>query len=120
MPRFIAALIVFSLSIPLISCGGASSGAASLVVSPATAYAYTDLSVGAYSPAMLTAKLSNGTTPVAVSWKTTDGCVAVDTTSTANPMAVVCNLSCGGSRTATITATSGTLSGTSTVTCTWK
>lgn len=91
-----------------------------LSVSPASARASTDFSLNQFTPALLTATLSDGTIPTDIQWATTDACIAPGN-NVQNTTTVVCNFTCGtGSATATITATAQGLTAAAKVACTWQ
>jgi hypothetical protein len=121
MKRILLGLaLLFAASVSLLNCGSGNSSP-SLSVTPASASISTNFANGTYQGAELTAQLSNGATPTNVQWTTSAACVVVSPITPSNTSAnVVCNFTCGGgSLTATITATSGSLTGKSSVTCTW-
>ena len=109
---FTAALILGG-SLGLQNCGGHS-----LVLQPAKASASTGPSF--YVPVYLTATYRDGSVPSSVRWSTSDACVSIDPDWTQNTNTVICNFSCVGQRTGTITATAGGASADSVVTCTWN
>jgi hypothetical protein len=114
----LATLVLIATCSLALSCGGGSMAQPlSLIVQPASASAFTNYATGYYQGATLTATLSNGAIPTGVQWKTSNACVAVN--NNANTTTVICNFSCSGAATATITATAQGLTGTSSVTCTW-
>src|SRR5882724_7928375 len=119
--KWLAAIIVISCLLT-VSCGGRGGMTAPLVlaVTPAVARASTDFSLNQFTPALLTATLSDGTIPTNIQWTTTNGCIAPGS-NLQNTTTVVCNFTCGtGSATATITATAQGQTATSSVACTWQ
>lgn len=122
-PSFLVIAVVLALLFLELSCGGrggTGSMTSQLVIQPAGASIFTNYALGTYQTAPLTALFTDGSVPTNVQWKTTNGCVAVDTQRTQNTNTVVCNFTCpGGVITATITATAQGSTGSSSVTCTW-
>ena len=118
MKQTLSFVMLIGVGLFLLSCGGGSMGQ-SLSVQPASATAFTNFATGFYQGVTLTATLSNGAVPASVTWKTSAPCVAIDPAITKNTTTVICNFTCGGTATATITATAQGLTGKSSVTCTW-
>src|ERR1700731_580036 len=110
--KWFSAIIIISCLLT-VSCGGRGGMAAPLVlaVNPAAARASPDFTLQQFTPAVLTATLSDGTIPTNIQWTTTNGCIA-PSSNLQNTTTVVCNFTCGtGSATATITATAQGLTG---------
>ena len=90
-----------------------------LVVTPESGSIFTSYQAGDYEVLTLTARLSNGQIPSGLVWRTTEACIPVQQ-ATVNTATVLCNFTCSGQMTATVTAAYEGQTASSSVSCTWR